>query len=321
MNIYEFVNSRDIREYWQKIGFMPNAPESAWLIYQSNNHTIEEKHTAWEWIIKNMPDCEVSGKNIETPQKSLHAFLRRYMEIEDSLISDFFTAEASAVYTYRALWKSDFEKYDDRTEWHKVDSIFATFEETYADATADDELAPLFLEFEKKHLGAHAKSIRVRMTPDKKPVFLDEEFFFQTTEESDLYYNFFFYLHFDFPIPFKKGDIIRPAKVKYKNPRAWDATFVIGDKDENGTPMGYMAEDEYVYHERIYNYMDFELLEGEPRTYRRMLLPISKYIKEEIDLAVLLGACRMITLEMQKNETNSLLGCLPTSLKVHRFNP
>ena len=316
MNIYEFVNSRDIREHWQKIGFVPNALESAWLVYQSNNHTIEEKHEAWRWIIARMPDCEVAGKDIETPQKSLREFLTRYMAIENAIISNFFTAEVGAVYTYRALWKSELEKYDDSTEWYKVNSIFATFEDAYADATEDDELAPLFLEFEKKHLGAHGRSICIRMTPDKKPVFLDEEFFFDTEEESDLYYNVFFYLNFDFPTPFKKGDIICPAKVKYKNPKAWDATFVIGEESEDGTPVGYMVEDEYVYRERIYSYMDFELLDGEPRTYRRMLLPISKYLKGEIDLALLLGASRMITLEMQKNETNSLLGCLPTSLKI-----
>lgn len=317
MKIFEFVNSRDIREFLQKIGFVPNSLESAWLVYQSNNHTIEERHNFWEWIIQNMPDCEVSGKWVKTPQKSLHKFLSRYMEIEDYLIAHFFLPEAGAVYSYRALWKSDLEKYDDGTEWHKVDSIFATFEEAYADATEDDELAPLFLEFEKKHLGAHGKSISVRMTPDKKPVFIDEELMLANEEEADIYYNIFFYLHFDFPHPFKKGDIIRPAKVKYKNPRAWDGTFVIGEKnDKDGTPVGYMAEDEYVYCERIYSYMDFELLEGEPRRDRRMLLPISKYIRGEIDLALLLGACRMITLEMQKNETNSLLGCLPTSLMI-----
>ena len=314
MNIYEFVNSRDVREHWQKIGFVPNAIESAWLVYQSNNDTIEEKHEAWRWIIENMPDCEITG--IETPQKSLHEFLKRYMAIENAIIANFFASEADSVYTYRALWKSELEKYDDGTEWYKIDSIFSTFDEAYADATEDDELAPLFLEFEKKHLGAHGRSICIRMTPDKKPVFLDEEFFFDTEEESDLYYNIFFYLHFDFPTPFKKGDIICPAKVKYKNPKAWDATFVIGEDSEDGTPVGYMAEDEYVYRERIYSYLNFELLVGEPRTYRRMLLPISKYLKGEIDLSLLLGACRMITLEMQKNETNSLLGCLPTCLKI-----
>ena len=317
MNIYDFVNSRDIREHWQNIGFVPNALESAWLVYQSNNHTIEEKHEAWSWIISNMPDCEVNGKNIETPQKSLHNFLKKYMEIENAIITNFFAPEPGAVYTYRALWKSELEKYDNGTEWYKVNSIFPTFDDAYADATEDDELAPLFLEFEKKHLGAHGRSICIRMTPDKKPVFLDEEFFFDTEEDSDLYYNVFFYLHFDFPTPFKKGDIICPAKkVKYKNPKAWDATFVVGEDSEDGTPVGYMAEDEYVYCERIYSYMDFELLEGEPRRDRRMLLPISKYLRGEIDLALLLGACRMITLEMQKNETNSLLGCLPTSLKI-----
>ena len=316
MSIYEFVNSRDIREHWQNIGFAPNALESAWLVYQSQNHTIEEKYEAWRWIIANMPDCEISGKWGKTPQKSLHKFLSRYMEIEDYLIAHFFLPEAGAVYSYRALWKSDLEKYDDGTEWHKVDSIFATFEEAYADATEDDELAPLFLEFEKKHLGAHGKSISVRMTPDKKPVFIDEELMLANEEEADIYYNIFFYLHFDFPTPFKKGDIICPAKVKYKNPKAWDATFVIGEDSEDGTPVGYMAEDEYVYRERIHSYMDFELLQGEPRRDRRMLLPLSKYLKGEIDLALLLGASRMITLEMQKNETNSLLGCLPTNLKI-----
>lgn len=316
MNIYEFVNSRDIREYWKKIGFVPNALESAWLVWQSKNHTTREKHAAWQWLIDNMPDCEMRGKWIDTPQKSLHIFLKKYMEIENAIITNFFAPEPGAVYTYRALWKSDLEKHDDGTEWHKSDSIFATFDEAYADATKGNELAPLFLEFEKKHLGAHGRSICVRMTPDRQPVFLDEEFVLESKEESDLYYNVFFYLHFDFPTPFSKGDIICPAKVKYKNPRAWDATFAIGEKDKNGTPTGYMAEDEYIYFERIYSYMDFELFEGEPRRDRRMLLPISKYLRGEIDLALLLGACRMITLEMQKNETNSLLGCLPTSLKI-----
>lgn len=316
MSIYDFINSRDIRAHWEKSGFVPNSLESARLVYQSNNHTIEEKHAAWRWIISNMPDCEVSGKWIETPQKSLHKFLSRYMEIEDYLIAHFFLPEAGAVYTYRALWKSDLEKYDG-TEWHKVDSIFATFEEAYADATEDDELAPLFLEFEKKHLGAHGKSISVRMTPDKKPVFIDEELMLANEEEANIYYDVFFNLHFDFPHPFKQGDIIRPAKVKYKNPRAWDGTFVVGEKnDKDGTPVGYMAEDEYVYRERIYSYMDYELLQEEPRRDRRLLLPISKYLKGEIDIAILLGACRMITLEKAKNETNSLLGCLPTALKI-----
>lgn len=320
MNIYEFVNSRNIAEYWQKIGFMPNALESAYLVYYSKNHTIEEKHDAWRWIIDNMPDCEVSGKNIESPQKSLHEFLKKYMAITYALIANFFADEKGAVYTYRALWENEFDKYDDGSEWYRVNSIFSNFEEAFADATEDNELAPLFLEFEKKHLGAHGRSISIRMTPDKKPVFITEEFVFGTIaseEESALFYDIFFNLKFDFPHPFEKGDIICPAKVKYKCAEAWNATFVIDeDYAEDGCPIGYMAEDEYVYRERIYSYMDFELLEEEPHRDRRLLLPLSKYLKGEIDLSILLGACRMITLEMQKNETNSLLGCLPTALKI-----
>lgn len=225
MNIYEFVNS-NIREYWEKIGYKPSSPlEMAWLIWQSKNHEIEGKHAAWNWLINNMPDCEVNGKWIEFPQRSLHKFLSRYMEIEDFLILRFFIPEEGAVYTYRALWEND------GSEWCKSNSIFSTFEDAFADATEDNELAPLFLEFEKKHLGAHGRSIRVRMTPDKQPVFLDEEFMLNSKEESALFYDIFFNLKFDFPTPFKKGDIIHTAKAKYKDPRAWDATFVIGETD------------------------------------------------------------------------------------------
>ena len=41
MNIYSSINSRNVAEYWQKIGFVPNSLESAWLVYQSNNLTID----------------------------------------------------------------------------------------------------------------------------------------------------------------------------------------------------------------------------------------------------------------------------------------
>ena len=42
MDIFEFVNSNDIRKYWQEIGYKPSAIEAAWLIGQSKNHTVEK---------------------------------------------------------------------------------------------------------------------------------------------------------------------------------------------------------------------------------------------------------------------------------------
>ena len=42
--ILQFVNSKDIREYLRTIDYQFNALEAAWLIWQSRNTTVEERH-------------------------------------------------------------------------------------------------------------------------------------------------------------------------------------------------------------------------------------------------------------------------------------
>ena len=113
MDISRFVNSRDIREHLQTINYEFNAMEAAWLVYQCANATIEERHTAWAWIIENMADME----GIERPnciyRKSLHDTLRRYMAMEneflDANVKDFFLWYGkhffpSTVSTFFSLW-------------------------------------------------------------------------------------------------------------------------------------------------------------------------------------------------------------------------
>ena len=51
MHIYNFINSKDIQANWKNINYTPTALESAWLVWQSKNHTLEEKHKAWEEIL------------------------------------------------------------------------------------------------------------------------------------------------------------------------------------------------------------------------------------------------------------------------------
>lgn len=59
MNIYEFINSRDIAKHLEAIDYPFSAMETAWLVYQCVSKSIEEKKEAWQWIIDNMPDAEV----------------------------------------------------------------------------------------------------------------------------------------------------------------------------------------------------------------------------------------------------------------------
>lgn len=47
MDIFRFVNSKDIREHLRNIGYEFNSLEAAWLIYQCRDAAIDEKHKAW----------------------------------------------------------------------------------------------------------------------------------------------------------------------------------------------------------------------------------------------------------------------------------
>ena len=89
MNILRFINSKDIREHLKKLDYQFNSLETAWLIYQCREATIEEKHKAWEELIGTMPDCEILKRFNTAPQPSLHDFLKKYMELEDRFIAQF----------------------------------------------------------------------------------------------------------------------------------------------------------------------------------------------------------------------------------------
>lgn len=83
MDILRFINSKDIREHLRSIRYEFNSLETAWLIYQSHDATIDEKHKAWNELIETMPDCPIEKRLNTVAQDSLHAFLRLYMTLEE----------------------------------------------------------------------------------------------------------------------------------------------------------------------------------------------------------------------------------------------
>ena len=86
MNIYSFINSKDIREHLQSINYRFNSIETTWLIYQCHRLSYEEKKTLWQELIQTMPDCILPQRNYETETENLHesigedVLLRLYRE-------------------------------------------------------------------------------------------------------------------------------------------------------------------------------------------------------------------------------------------------
>ena len=130
MDIFRFVNSKDIREHLRDIGYEFNSLEAAWLIYQCRDAAIDEKHKAWNELIATMPDCPIEKRLNTVAQDSLHAFLRQYMELEDKYRNEFcgekragtFNEDKSFVYKFKYIY-NDGTEYD----WKTVFSCFGDF--------------------------------------------------------------------------------------------------------------------------------------------------------------------------------------------------
>lgn len=63
MDIYRWINSKDIAGYNCEIGHRFHAMESAFLVWQSLQHTMDERFVAWEEIIDTMPDTVMEKRN------------------------------------------------------------------------------------------------------------------------------------------------------------------------------------------------------------------------------------------------------------------
>lgn len=98
MDIYQSIDSKDIREHCRKLGHRFNTVESAYLVWQSRNTPLAEKHEAWREIIDTMPDMEWSHAGEDWG--SIHWCLERYMELEDRLVEDFYQTDETIRFEY-----------------------------------------------------------------------------------------------------------------------------------------------------------------------------------------------------------------------------
>ena len=335
MEICEFVNSGDIRKHWEKISYEPTPLESAWLIWQSKNHTLKEKHAAYWEIIDTTEDCPIPAGLHDIPQDSLHAFLERYMELELTLISKFYEDEPNTVYSYRFYCEGD-------ENWVEESALFSTFEEMYKVARDEDwDFSPKFFEYVKIYVGKDNKRIRIRKTyEDNQIIRVEEDRYWNCKNEegyltegaNDIFEEVWEGMWFRFPTPFKKGDIVETVYGKYCKPSCLDGTFALtsictesdctdylaekgdgNDMTAHGYFVGKFGE---IYHECIHNYMNLEYVCHNLRREDRLLIPISNYLKGEIDLALLLGAQRIILCEEEAQTERNLLNYTKDGLKL-----
>lgn len=199
-DFYNYVNSPDISRHLRKIGYAFSAPEAAWVVFNSQRATLEEKHRAYDAIIDELPD-DFGGGDV-----GIHECLQELMEAENEAL-ELFKADTDAdgksfVYTHgQGEWTID---------WMGID-LFATFDECFAAARRwGMAIGETNIRLRKMFYGKNGGWIDLVVRVSDGAV-MDVDCVDCNRKLGDLK-TMFFDAVFDFPVPFERGDILIELK-------------------------------------------------------------------------------------------------------------
>lgn len=88
LDVYNFINSQAIQTHCRKIEHKFSSVEAAYLIWASESHTVKGKHNAFLMLIKEFPDMEIAKRPWTPHIRSLHSFLKQFIQIENKYNRD-----------------------------------------------------------------------------------------------------------------------------------------------------------------------------------------------------------------------------------------
>ena len=322
MDLYRFINSIDIRDYHKKIGYKYNALEAAWIVSQSQGLTLDQRHEAWMWIVDNLPDMkvELGRENNRYYGKSLHKILVAYMKMQREFIAELkcdFAISENRLYVYKPCYRC----YNGTSYDIGVKGFYSSWDSCLK-AIAENEMhhhiysvivAQVDVDSSRSFYRGGGIEVAVdgtildTMNGDRCCNAADEYLVDVPRMFSDFY--------LDFPVPFKRGDIVCLHEFPANNPQPvvlTDAGLSQATKGKKKTGLdssdmifcGYemgRATDGYlgIINEVWWNYMDLEYYRGELKGHERALNAVSSWLKGEFgdDIALVLAAYHRIMLE------------------------
>ena len=320
INALEYINSDDIRGYWETMHYRPTAQETAWLIWQSRKHNVRQKHDAWGQIIKETEDNEIIKYHPEIDElTTLHDLLKRFMEWEDEAIRVFFDEGRLSCYSVEFCSEdSGWYKPFDASIFTSLGAIFKEVEKgTADDDPAEERIQKIMI---TKHILDYDKEksadITLVLDPDRNVISVNP-YDCGCVDVPDYIKVAFEFMWFNFPVPFQKGDIVCnkfwDGKYSlYQGPIVLTETtwgYCKGKPDYHGSDTsdmnvwGYFLTDSgNVYGEVTDGLMDFEYCRREFSGYERQFLLLSSFLRGEINEELLLRCGQKIMLEeMAKN--------------------
>ena len=312
MDIFRFINSKDIRKHLKDIDYKFNSLEAAWLIYQCHDATIDEKHKAWNELIDTMPDCKIEERYFTDSQESLHAYLKQYMKVENKLIKEFYDEKHTDTFDFDKPFVYKFEyiyKNGNVFDWTTVFSCFDALFESLMEPEED----VVFIKCTKMQIDRLERFPAIAyLTPEFDILKFDPGPIEDKADEK-IYCGVFDGLWFEFPTPFKKGDIVWDPNNPKSNGTCGGPFVMTGfclddvesEKEKENVRKNvdfshmyakgiFINEDGSIYNDEMWSYMDLEFYENELSGTHRTLIALSNYLKDEIDPALFARAYHQI---------------------------
>lgn|GEM_PF-318258 len=287
MDLLRFIRSEDIRVHLEKIGYKFTSLEAAWLIYQCKDVDVTIKHQAWNELIQTMPDCEIEDCDGIIASKTLHEYLKKYMDYEDRFIEDFFDPEKncfdspnkSVFIVYLSALPDDVpSSYDELPN----DGIYSSLD------ALRNAFNPVGYRFIKRIyclkvvLDDPYKISSMLLDGDLETVYEIDPFAESLYWEEELDYQYFFKgIRFTAPVPFVPGDILCLPNGKVFLQKD-DPNAV--DRNESDVEMYTINDARGIHGANFTDYdIDLEYCHDELSEEYEALIPVSDYLKGKID--------------------------------------
>lgn len=306
IDISKFVNSKDILHYWEEIDCIKDFTpiQLAYIVYQSKRTTLKEKQDKYKEIISTCQDI-ILDNNRQYNGVSFFSLLNNYIDFQDKIVEKFYEKEPLSCYTVRTR-----EKDDTCGDYHDSDRVFSS-PDLALQHEQDD--AVVVYEVSKKYIDSE-KCVDVTFNHDMEIMSVFISYFDDVDNIHDFLENFYF----SFPLPFKRGDILTD-NTHYFTYRDSTDVFVLDELLDNDTSyrskhlefgdcsdmialcyQQYSEEGKIIYDHR-HNILDYEYFRGELDGRKRVLKAISAYLKDEINLELLMIAYHQIIMEEALN--------------------
>jgi hypothetical protein len=273
MNVYQYLNSKDVAEHLEKIGFQFTSLEAARVIENCRHVNLSEKHDAFRRLTEEMPDEEITlpaecGWAAE--ETTLHTLLEKYIVAEEKMVQSFEKEEKGVHYEFRSAGFMDGIK---RT-FHREKLTWLELKKEIKNIPQHLEICQGIEEFIIEKTSA--------VTKDSTCLVVNKNGEPMSIENLNFFYEPYTILRFEsgnraIPHPFKKGDLV--CGIDNKTP------FVFLEVKEN-TVAGYHLTNTGLKEQEIFlSYLDLEYCRKELKGREIALQAARDFIKGKIDLA------------------------------------